>query len=221
MNTDFPEFKEGKKILVIDNHDSFVFNIVQYLEELGANTKVVKNDEIAAEFCASFDGVVISPGPGNPQDAGVSIGVTQYCDRENIPVLGICLGLQIIGTTYGAKISRASELVHGRTSKISHNGENLFKDIPNNFSATRYHSLAIEADSIPEILKVTATCEDGTIMGISHNTKNITGVQFHPEAALTQFGYELLANWLELCGDLGARNRAVGLSVLIKNLIKN
>jgi para-aminobenzoate synthetase component 2 len=216
MNTGF---KEGKKILVIDNHDSFVFNIVQYLEELGANTKVVKNNEIKPEFCKSFDGVVVSPGPGNPQDAGVSIGVIKYCDKENIPVLGICLGLQVIAAAYGAKISRAPELIHGRTSKISHNGKKLFNDIPNDFNATRYHSLAIEPDSMPAILQITATSEDGTIMGISHQNKNITGVQFHPEAALTQFGYELLANWLELCGDTGARNRAVGLSVLLKTSI--
>jgi para-aminobenzoate synthetase component 2 len=202
--------------LVVDNHDSFVFNIVQYLQELGAFTEVAQNDAIEPEFCKNFDGVVISPGPGNPQDAGVSIGVIKYCDKENIPVLGICLGLQVIAAAFGAKISRAPELIHGRTSKISHNGKNLFNDIPNEFNATRYHSLAIEPDSMPIILQITATSEDGTIMGISHLDKNITGVQFHPEAALTEFGYELLANWLELCGDAGARNRAVGLSVLLR-----
>ena len=212
MSTDF---KEGKKILVIDNHDSFVFNIVQYLEELGAATLVVKNDEIAPEFCKSFAGILISPGPGNPQSAGVSNGAVKYCDQEKIPILGICLGLQVIGAAYGAKISSAPELLHGRTSEISHNGINLFKDIPNNFIATRYHSLAIEPESIPEELQVTAQSSDGTIMGIAHRTKNIVGVQFHPEAVLTQFGYELLANWLELCGDVGARNRAVGLSALL------
>jgi para-aminobenzoate synthetase component 2 len=206
-----------KKILVIDNHDSFVFNIVQYLDELGAATLVVKNEEIAPDFCKDFDGVLISPGPGNPQSAGVSIAAVKYCENENIPILGICLGLQVIGAAYGAKISSAPELLHGRTSEISHDGLDLFKDIPNNFIATRYHSLAIEPDSMPEDLQVTAKCSDGTIMGISHRKKNIVGVQFHPEAVLTQFGYELLANWLELCGDVGARNRAVGLSPLINN----
>jgi para-aminobenzoate synthetase component 2 len=206
-----------KKILVIDNHDSFVFNIVQYLDELGAATLVVKNEEIAPDFCKDFGGVLISPGPGNPQSAGVSIAAVKYCDNENIPILGICLGLQVIGAAYGAKISSAPELLHGRTSEISHNGLDLFNDIPNNFIATRYHSLAIEPDSMPEDLQVTAKCSDGTIMGISHRKKNIVGVQFHPEAVLTQFGYELLANWLELCGDVGARNRAVGLSPLINN----
>jgi para-aminobenzoate synthetase component 2 len=209
-------FNGGKKILVIDNHDSFVFNIVQYLDELGATTVVVKNDEIAPDYCKNFAGVVISPGPGNPQSAGVSIGAVKYCDQADIPILGICLGLQVIGAAYGARISSAPELLHGRTSEISHNGIDLFKDIPNNFIATRYHSLAIEPDSIPEELQVTAQSSDGTIMGISHRTKNIVGVQFHPEAVLTQFGYELLANWLELCGDVGARNRAVGLSPLLK-----
>ena len=208
---------EGKKILVVDNHDSFVFNIVQYLDELGATTLVVKSDEIDPEFCKNFDGVVISPGPGNPQSAGASIGAVKYCDQEEIPVLGICLGLQVIGAAYGAKISSAPELLHGRTSKISHNSENIFRDIPNNFTATRYHSLAIEPDSLPEILQVTAQSGDGTIMGIAHRAKNIVGVQFHPEAVLTEFGYELLANWLELCGDVCARSRAVGLSALVKN----
>jgi para-aminobenzoate synthetase component 2 len=210
-------FKEGKKILVVDNHDSFVFNIVQYLDELGAVTHVVKNEEIEPKYCQNFDGVVISPGPGNPQNAGASIDVVKYCDRREIPILGICLGLQVIGATYGAKISSAPELLHGRTSEILHDGTDLFKDIPNNFIATRYHSLAIESDSVPAELKVTARCSDGTIMGISHRSKKIVGVQFHPEAVLTQYGYELLANWLEICGDVGARNRTVGLSALINN----
>jgi len=210
-------FNGGKKILVVDNHDSFVFNIVQYLDELGATTVVVKNDAIDPDFCKNFAGVVISPGPGNPQNAGVSIDAVKYCDDAGVPILGICLGLQVIGAAYGAKISSAPELLHGRTSEIAHNGTDLFKDIPNNFIATRYHSLAIEPDSIPEVLQVTATSSDGTVMGISHRTKNIVGVQFHPEAVLTEFGYELLANWLELCGDIGARKRAVGLNALINN----
>ena len=211
-------FKEGKKILVVDNHDSFVFNIVQYLDELGAVTHVVKNEEIEPKYCQNFDGVVISPGPGNPQNAGASIDVVKYCDRLEIPILGICLGLQVIGAAYGAKISSAPELLHGRTSEILHDGTDLFKDIPNNFIATRYHSLAIESDSVPAELQVTARCSDGTIMGISHRSKKIVGVQFHPEAVLTQYGYELLANWLEICGDVGARNRAVGLSALLNTI---
>ena len=217
MSTGFNALKGAKKILVVDNHDSFVFNIVQYLDELGATTRVVKNEEIVPEDCQNFDGVVVSPGPGNPQNAGASIEVVKFCDKNEIPVLGICLGLQVIGAAYGAKISSAPELLHGRTSEILHDGTELFKDIPNNFIATRYHSLAIEPDSMPAELQITAKCSDGTIMGISHRNKKIVGVQFHPEAVLTQFGYELLANWLEICGDVGARNRAVGLSALINN----
>ena len=207
----------GKKILVIDNHDSFVFNIVQYLNELGAQTTTVLNDSISANFAADFDGVLISPGPGTPESAGVSIEVIKYCAENKIPVLGVCLGLQAIAVNFGGKVSSAPDLIHGRTSPIEHNGENIFREIPNQFNATRYHSLAIENNSIPVELEVTATTEDGTIMGIAHKTLNIVGVQFHPEAVLTEYGYQILANWLELCGDIGARNRAAGFTPLVIN----
>ena len=193
----------GKKILVIDNHDSFVFNIVQYLNEIGADTTVVTNSEISPDFAEGFAGVLISPGPGAPENAGVSVAAIKYCASENIPVLGI---------VYGAKVSRAPELIHGRTSSITHQGENIFKDIPNNFNATRYHSLAIADGSTIEQLEITAKSDDGIIMGIKVKDKKIYGVQFHPEAVLSEYGYEILANWLEICGDVGARQRIVGMS---------
>jgi para-aminobenzoate synthetase component 2 len=207
----------GRKILVVDNHDSFVFNIVQYLNEIGAITTVVTNSEIKAEFAKNFDGVLISPGPGTPEDAGVSVDVIKYCAVEKIPVLGICLGLQVIGIVFGAKVSGASELIHGRTSVIEHCGENIFKEIPNNFKATRYHSLALEENSIGGLIEITARSDDKTIMGIRIKDKDIYGVQFHPEAVLSEFGYELLANWLEVCGDVGARKRINGMSPIASN----
>jgi len=207
----------GKKILVVDNHDSFVFNIVQYLEEIGAATTVVSNTEITPDFAKNFDGVLISPGPGAPESAGVSVEVVKYCAGENIPVLGICLGLQVIGIVFGAKVSGAPELIHGRTSVISHDSENIFKDIPNNFNATRYHSLALEAGLITDPIEITSTSSDGTIMGIQIRDKKIFGVQFHPEAVLSEFGYEILANWLEICGDAGARKRTAGMSPIAVN----
>ena len=207
----------GRKILVVDNHDSFVFNIVQYLNEIGAITTVVTNSEIKADFAKNFDGVLISPGPGTPEDAGVSVDVVKYCAVEKIPVLGICLGLQVIGIVFGAKVSGASELIHGRTSAIKHCKENIFKDIPNNFNATRYHSLALEENSIGASIEITARSADETIMGIRIKDKNIYGVQFHPEAVLSEYGYELLANWLEICGDVGARKRINGMSPIASN----
>lgn len=207
----------GRKILVVDNHDSFVFNIVQYLNEIGAITTVVTNSEIKADFAKNFDGVLISPGPGTPESAGVSVDVVKYCAVEKIPVLGICLGLQVIGIVFGAKVSGASELIHGRTSVIEHCGENIFKEIPNNFKATRYHSLALEENSIGGLIEITARSDDKTIMGIRIKDKDIYGVQFHPEAVLSEFGYELLANWLEICGDVGARKRINGMSPIASN----
>ena len=202
----------GKKILVVDNHDSFVFNIVQYLTDIGAVTTVVTNSEISPDFAKDFAGVVISPGPGAPESAGVSVEVVKYCEKANIPVLGICLGLQVIGIAFGAKVVGAPELIHGRTSIVEHKSENIFKDIPNNFNATRYHSLALEEDSITHAIEISARSSEGTIMGIRIRDRDIYGVQFHPEAVLSEYGYELLANWLEICGNVGARKRINGMS---------
>jgi para-aminobenzoate synthetase component II len=177
---------------------------------------VLGNREFDVAMAKNFDGVLISPGPGRPEEAGESAPLVEYCAAQKIPVLGICLGLQVIGLVFGARTSAAPELLHGRTSIINHDTKNVFANLPNSFSATRYHSLAIEADSITEELEISATSEDGTIMGIAHKRLKIYGVQFHPEAVLTEYGYELLANWLEICGDTGARRRANGLSALLE-----
>ena len=204
------------RILVIDNYDSFVFNLVQYLSQLGANCTVVRNDEIEVSAASDYDGVLISPGPGIPKEAGVSMEMIKYCAEHQIPVLGVCLGHQAIAEVFGGTVSRAPELLHGKTSKIKHQGSGVFKDIPSPFAATRYHSLAVERDSVPEILEITSETDSGVIMGLKHKKLSIEGVQFHPESVLTEHGHDLLANWLVDCGDKDARKRSVGLSPLIK-----
>jgi para-aminobenzoate synthetase component 2 len=206
----------GVKILVVDNYDSFVYNLVQYLQQLGAKTTVVRNDEIKPEFANEFDGVLVSPGPGTPEAAGVSVELIKYCAKENIPLLGVCLGHQAIAVAFGAKVSQAPELLHGKTSVVKHDGKSLLTKIPNPFTATRYHSLAIERDSIPNELEVTGETDSGVVMSVQHKKLPICGVQFHPESVLTEHGYQMLANWLEICGDKGARARSEGMSPLIK-----
>ena len=206
----------GVKILVVDNYDSFVYNLVQYLQQLGAKTTVVRNDEIKPEFAKEFDGVLVSPGPGTPEAAGVSVELIKYCARENIPLLGVCLGHQAIAVAFGAKVSQAPELLHGKTSVVKHDGKSLLTKIPTPFTATRYHSLAIERDSIPNELEVTGETDSGVVMSVQHKKLPICGVQFHPESVLTEHGYQMLANWLEICGDKGARARSEGMSPLIK-----
>jgi para-aminobenzoate synthetase component 2 len=206
----------GVKILVVDNYDSFVYNLVQYLQQLGAKTTVVRNDEIKPEFAKEFDGVLISPGPGTPEDAGISVELIKYCAKETIPLLGVCLGHQAIAVAFGAKVSQAPELLHGKTSVVKHDGKSLLAKIPTPFTATRYHSLAIERDSIPNELEVTGETDSGVVMSVQHKKLPICGVQFHPESVLTEHGYQMLANWLEICGDKGARARSEGMSPLIK-----
>ncbi len=192
------------KILVVDNYDSFVFNLVQYLQQLGAEVVVKRNDEVNAESINSFDGVLLSPGPGTPEDAGACIEIVNAAIEKQKPLLGVCLGHQAIGAALGGKVSRAPELLHGKTSQVQHKNEGVFKDLKSPFRATRYHSLAIETPSIPDDLLVTATTESGVIMGVKHKTAPIEGVQFHPESVLTEGGHRLLANWLETCGDKDA-----------------
>ena len=192
------------KILVVDNYDSFVFNLVQYLQQLGAEVVVKRNDEVNAESINGFDGVLLSPGPGTPEDAGACIEIVNAAIEKQKPLLGVCLGHQAIGAALGGKVSRAPELLHGKTSQVQHKNEGVFKDLKSPFRATRYHSLAIETPSVPEELLITATTETGVIMGVKHKSAPIEGVQFHPESVLTEGGHRLLANWLETCGDKDA-----------------
>jgi anthranilate synthase/aminodeoxychorismate synthase-like glutamine amidotransferase len=188
-------------ILLIDNYDSFVFNLARYLEELGQETAVVRHDAATvAEIAARRpQAIVISPGPCTPHEAGVSVDVLRELSGE-IPMLGVCLGHQALAAAFGGNIIRAPEPVHGRTSLIQHSGEGLFRDLPTPLRATRYHSLIVEESSLPEELIVTARSEDGLIMGLAHRSRPCFGVQFHPESVLTQSGHQLLANFLRLAG---------------------
>jgi len=203
------------RILVIDNYDSFVFNLVQYLQQLGAECTVVRNDEVEASEAAKYDGVLISPGPGTPDKAGVSIAMINFCAEKSIPLFGVCLGHQAIGEAFGATVSRAPELLHGKTSQVIHNGAGVLKNLPSPFTATRYHSLAVERDTVPVVLEITGSTESGVVMSMRHTTLPIEGVQFHPESVLTEHGHQMLANWLVKCGDLDAPKRAVGLSPVV------
>jgi para-aminobenzoate synthetase component 2 len=184
------------KILVVDNYDSFVFNLVQYLQQLGAEVVVKRNDKVNTNSINEFDGVLLSPGPGTPEDAGACIEIVNAAIEIQKPLLGVCLGHQAIGAALGGKVSRAPELLHGKTSQVQHKNEGVFKDLKSPFRATRYHSLAIENPNFPNDLTITATTESGVIMGVKHKTAPIEGVQFHPESVLTEGGHRLLANWL-------------------------
>ena len=206
------------KILVVDNYDSFVFNLVQYLAQLGAECTVLRNDEVVVTDSRNYDGVLISPGPGIPEDAGVSIELVKFCARENIPLLGVCLGHQAIGVAFGGVVSRAPELLHGKTSEVHHNDKSVLHGIRDGFTATRYHSLAIERNSIPEEsseLEITGWTDSGVVMAVCHKSLPIHGVQFHPESVLTESGHRLLANWLEICGDSEAVKKSDGLAPVI------
>ncbi|MEI6497299.1 MAG: aminodeoxychorismate/anthranilate synthase component II [Actinomycetota bacterium] len=190
----------GPRVLVIDSYDSFVYNLVQYLGELGAEPIVVRNDELSVEEAVALapDAVLISPGPGRPEDAGIICAAIPAFAERGIPVLGVCLGHQAIGHVYGATVERAPHLMHGKTSSIVHHGAGVFVGLPSPLTATRYHSLVIAADTVPDCLEVTATTDDGIIMGVRHRTLPIEGVQFHPESILTAAGHQLLTNFLGL-----------------------
>ena len=203
------------KILVIDNYDSFVFNLVQYLGQLGAECTVVRNDEVEADAAKDFDGVLISPGPGIPEKAGVSIAIIKYCAEKEIPLFGVCLGHQAIGVAFGATVSRAPELLHGKTSLVHHKSQGVLVGLPSPFTATRYHSLCVEPTTVGEDLEITSQTDSGIVMSMRHRTLPIEGVQFHPESVLTEHGHAMLANWLHECGDMQAREKAVGLSPVV------
>jgi para-aminobenzoate synthetase component 2 len=186
-------------ILVIDNYDSFTYNLVQYLGELGADLEVVRNDQITVEAIAEKapERIVISPGPKTPSEAGICLQVISTFAGK-IPILGVCLGHQAIGQAFGGRVIRAPEIMHGKTSEISHDGKTIFEGLPNPFPATRYHSLIVERETLPACLEISAGTADGLIMGLRHKTLNVEGVQFHPESILTDAGKQLLGNFLHL-----------------------
>lgn len=202
-------------ILVVDNYDSFVFTIVGYLEQLGADCTVVRNDAVTPAEGAGFDGVLISPGPGTPEDAGVSMAMIQACAERAQPMLGVCLGHQALGVVMGATVGRAPELLHGKTSFVHHDGTGVLDGLPQPFTATRYHSLAIDPATLPVELLANGHTDSGLVMAVRHATLPLHGVQFHPESVLTEGGHRILANWLAECGDAEAIGRSVGLSPLV------
>ena len=205
------------RILVVDNYDSFVFNLVQYLYQLGASCEVVRNDEITAGSVTAgdYDGVLLSPGPGTPEEAGVCVELVHHCSRIGLPVFGVCLGLQSIAVAHGAVVGRAPELLHGKTSEVFHEDGGVFAGLHSPLTATRYHSLAVERDTVPPELAVTAWTDTGIVMGLRHRERPIEGVQFHPESVLTEGGHRMLANWLAECGDPAAVARSAGLAPVI------
>ncbi|MEU6481620.1 aminodeoxychorismate/anthranilate synthase component II [Streptomyces sp. NPDC047017] len=216
------------RILVVDNYDSFVFNLVQYLYQLGAECEVLRNDEVStaharggtsrssgAETGGGFDGVLLSPGPGTPEQAGVCVDMVRHCAATGVPVFGVCLGMQSMQVAYGGVVDRAPELLHGKTSPVEHTGRGVFAGLPSPFTATRYHSLAAEPATVPAELEVTARTRDGIVMGLRHRELAVEGVQFHPESVLTEHGHRMLANWLVECGDQGAVARSAGLAPVV------
>ncbi len=203
------------RILVVDNYDSFVFTIVGYLQQLGADCTVVRNDAVTPAEGAGYDGVLVSPGPGTPEDAGVSMAMIAACAQRAQPMLGVCLGHQALGVVMGATVGRAPELLHGKTSLVEHDGSGVLAGLLQPFTATRYHSLAIDPATMPDTLVANGRTASGIIMAVRHTSLPLHGVQFHPESVLTEGGHRLLANWLAECGDPAAVERSVGLSPLV------
>ena len=202
------------RILVVDNYDSFVYNLVQYLGQLGASCDVWRNDddnltgpdgghppEVLEGVVRKYDGVLLSPGPGTPERAGATVPLVEVCARMGVPVLGVCLGHQAIGAAFGARVDRAAELMHGKTSDVTHDDSGVLKGLPSPFTATRYHSLTVVPESVPEVLLPTAWTETGVIMAMRHRELPLHGVQFHPESVMSDGGHRMLANWLGMCGE--------------------
>jgi para-aminobenzoate synthetase component II len=208
------------RVLVVDNYDSFVYTLNGYLHELGAATDVVRNDDIAegdvANTIAGYDAILISPGPGKPVDAGVSIPIVHAALASGTPLLGVCLGHQAIAEAFGATVTNAEELMHGKTSTVVHDGSPFYDGVPDRFRATRYHSLAVVNGTVPDELVITARTDGGVIMGLQHRSAPLYGVQFHPESVLTEGGYRMLGNWLAFAGLASAKDAAVGLHPLLK-----
>ncbi|SDK61176.1 para-aminobenzoate synthetase component 2 [Lentzea albidocapillata subsp. violacea] len=188
------------RVLVVDNYDSFVYNLVQYLAQLGAECVVRRNDEVDLDEIGKVDGVLVSPGPGTPERAGSSIDVIKKCADTGKPVFGVCLGHQAIGVVWGGTVDRAPELLHGKTSIVFHEGKGVLAGVPQPFIATRYHSLTVLPETIPAEFEVTGKTETGIVMGMRHKELPVEGVQFHPESVLTDGGHRMLANWLKVCG---------------------
>lgn len=207
------------RVLVVDNYDSFVYTLNGYLQQLGAETVVLRNDDVgvldAQTAVSGYDGILLSPGPGTPGRAGASISLVHAAVRLGAPLLGVCLGHQAIAEALGATVSVAEELMHGKTSRVVHDASELYEGIPTPFVATRYHSLAVVDSTVPDQLRVTSRTENGVIMGLQHVSAPVYGVQFHPESVITEGGYRLLANWLRVAGLASATEAAVGLNPLV------
>jgi para-aminobenzoate synthetase component 2 len=214
------------RVLVVDNYDSFVYNLVQYLAQLGADPEVLRNDDEALVTPASleatlakYDAVLVSPGPGSPDRAGASIDIIKLCAAQAKPVFGVCLGQQAMGEAWGATVERAPELLHGKTSQVEHKGQGVLANLPNPFTATRYHSLAVREDTIPSDWEVTARTDTGVVMAMRHRTLPVEGVQFHPESVLTEGGHRMLANWLRATGFPVPENLVVELETDMRKLV--
>lgn len=207
------------RVLVIDNYDSFVYTLNGYLQQLGAETRVVRNDEMSIgeleQVIANYDGVLISPGPGTPANAGISIPMVHLAVRTGVPLLGVCLGHQAIAEALGATVTHADELMHGKVSTITHYDDSFFDGVATQFQATRYHSLAVVRDTVPDELIITAETANGIVMALRHSELPIYGVQYHPESVLTEGGYRQLGNWLVACGAASAAEIAATLSPLL------